>query len=167
MFVLFSYDSPKISLLDIEINEQDKKDGLTENSGILLEETLGTELTTRNTYENYISVDGPKSENENLIIVEKTATEKEVVYEDGTIVEIRYYYQKQHNITTEVKPHTEIVDGVEKSVEGGTISKEYITNNGVKEETVYETVLSRGDNAKTIVITPDKGYKVNLSLSEF
>ena len=151
----------------LEINEKDKKQGLTEHSGVILDEELlegsapNSARTTRNNYEEYISVNGPESADENLVVVEKTSKEKEVLYKDDAIVEVRYYYEKQYNITTEVKPHTEVIDEVETTVDGGTISKEYTTNgSGEKVETVYEKVLSRGDNQKTIVIRPDKGYKV-------
>ena len=163
----------------IEINEQDKKDGLTLQSGTLLDEELLdgfvslNEETQRNIYseesgevenekyKNYISVDGPQNTDENLIIVGKDENTKTAIYKEDATVEVRYYYEKQHKLTTEVKPHTETIDGTEKSVDGGTISKEYITDaEGNKEETTYELINSRGYNKKQIEMTPDAGYRI-------
>ena len=70
----------------IEINEKDKKQGLTLESGIELDENVytggvdDTKETSRNTYTNYISVNGPTSDDENMIIVGKDEDSKQVTF---------------------------------------------------------------------------------------
>lgn len=132
----------------IEIDEQDKKDGLTLESGKEIEIETFTkkdnkkEQTLRKTYKNYISVDGPQSDNENIIIIGKNDDSKEITYVEDDIVEVRYYYEKQYNITTEVKK------------DGGKISGQG--------QASYEKVNNRGSNTKVIEITPNNGYKVKM-----
>ena len=54
-----------------------------------------------------ISVNGPESTNENLIIVGKDENNKNVTCKENNAIEVRYYYEKQYNVTTEVRPHDE------------------------------------------------------------
>ena len=156
--IIYWYDKilSGIIIKHIEITEEDRENGLTQESGKLLDfETLSgykdeEEITTRNTYDGYVSVDGYISEDENIISVKKEEDEKSVHYIEDSVVEVIYYYEKQFNITTEVKLHNE--DG--EQVKGGTISGE---NAGV-----YEKVYNMGSNKKEIKITPDEGYRVKL-----
>ena len=156
----------------IEINEADKEEGLTLEKGTLLDQSIMsndvavTENTNRNVYtkdedgnetnvkyKDYISVDGPTSSEENLIIVTKDEDNKQAVYKENAVVEVRYYYEKQYKVTTEVKPHNEKdVSGNTISVEGGTISG--------KEDDVYEIINNRGYNSNEIIMTPDSGYRI-------
>ena len=156
----------------IEINEKDIEDGLTLESGTLLdEETLDgyvslTEDVERHIYsknpqgveenvdyKDYISVNGPQSTNENLVIVGKDTNNKTVTYKDDVVVEVRYYYEKQHKVTTEVKPHTETdAEGNETEVDGGTISGQ--------DEDLHETINHRGHNKEIIEIKSDDGYQI-------
>ena len=155
----------------IEVTDEERKNGLTINSGTEIESELlqgyvsQTEIVNRKSYDKYVSVDGPVSSNENLIIVSKAENSKTAVYKavvDGEVVglefteynpsdyvvEVRFYYIKQYAISTEIKPHEE--DGQE--VNGGTISGQ--------DDDVYETVNRLGENGKEIVITPEPGYRV-------
>ncbi len=156
----------------IEINEADKEEGLTLEKGTLLDQSIMsndvavTENTNRNVYtkdedgnetnvkyKDYISVDGPTSSEENLIIVTKDEDDKQAVYKENAVVEVRYYYEKQYKVTTEVKPHNEKdALGNTISVEGGTISG--------KEDDVYEIINNRGYNSNEIIMTPDSGYRI-------
>ena len=88
---------------------------------------------------------------------------------DGVVdsIEVRFYYEKQYNVTTEVKEHTEMVDDVATEVKGGSIS-------GESQES-YEMINNKGANAKSIVATPDEKYRVKaitvnereINISEF
>ena len=127
----------------IAINEADKQDLDLEDGTLLDEETIPgyvslTENTTRNTYDNYIAVDGPASSG-NVIVVAGDDNSKTVTYREDNVVEVRYYYERQYKVTTE-------------SGENGTISGE--------DDDVYELINDRGNNSKEIVITPDAGYRV-------
>ena len=152
----------------IEINEEDIKNGLTLDSGIELDaETIEgfvplEEKTNRNIYDeatkenekykNYISVNGPTSEDEDLIIIDDKTDEKTVTYKEDIIVEIRYYYERQYNVTTKVNKHKEIINEVEQEVAGGKIS-------GDGQES-YEKINKMGYNNNEIKIEPDPGYRV-------
>lgn len=170
-----------ISVKHIEIDENDIKNGLTLNSGTILDEEeisgyVGfTKNISRKTYDNtqddkyknLISVNGPENTSENIIIASKDENNKNVEYKQDEIVEVRYYYERQYNVTTQVKPHEETVlnpDTKEyetKLVDGGTISKEYITDEGgSRQEIAYELINRMGYNKKQIEIIPDKGYRV-------
>lgn len=107
--------------------------------------------TTRKNYDGLIAVNCKVEPAEGIIAMDKSQNSKSVEY-GGDITEVRYYYEKQFKITTEVNPHTEIKDGVETSVKGGSISGEG--------QNPYEYVLNRGNNGKSITITPDSGYRV-------
>lgn len=132
----------------IEIDEKDKKDGLTLKSGKEIEMSKLTgkanekEKTSRKNYPNYIPVDGPKSDNEGIIIVRKDEKNKEIKYKKDEVVEVRYYYEKQYNITTEVKK------------DGGKISGQG--------QASYEKVNNRGVNTKSIEIIPNDGYRIKI-----
>lgn len=152
----------------IELNEKDKKDGLTLESGIELEsETIEgyvslSQKTNRKIYnkttnenekyKDYISVEGPVSSNEDIIVLGKDDNEKTVTYKDGVVVEVRYYYERQYNIATKVKKHTEIIDGAEKEVSGGTISGDGLES--------YEKINKMASNENKIEIIPEDGYRV-------
>lgn len=156
----------------IEVNEKEIKQGLTLTSGTLLdeEEIKGhaglTGETLRKTYENtedekyknLIFVNGPESTDANIIIVSKDEDSKEAEYKENTVVEVRYYYERQYEVTTKVKLHKEVVNGTEVEVAGGTISKEGSEN--ILEVTTYEIINSMGYNKKQIEIIPDKNYRV-------
>lgn len=158
-----------VTIKHIEIDEADIKNGLTLTSGtVVKEETFSgkngklidstrKEFTDDVTGRKDISANGPTSTNPKLIVVGKDENSYTVTLtenSEGKIepVEIRYYYEKQYNITTDIKEHTETIDGTQKSVKGGNISGE--------DENPYETVNKAGKNDKTIVITPDINYKV-------
>ena len=173
--IIYWYEkiSSGIIVKHIEIDESDIKDGLTLNKGkILDEETVPGYVgeltnTVRKNYENMISVNGPESTNENLIIVGKDENNKNVTCKQNNVVEVRYYYEKQYNVTTEVRPHDEKIFNDQtneyetKKVDGGTISKEYITSeDGSKVETIYEKINKMGYNKKKIEIIPDDGYRI-------
>lgn len=173
--IIYWYEkiSSGIIVKHIEIDESDIKDGLTLNKGkILDEETVPGYVgelanTVRKNYENMISVNGPESTNENLIIAGKDENNKNVTCKQNNVVEVRYYYEKQYNVTTEVRPHDEKIFNDQtneyetKKVDGGTISKEYITSeDGSKVETIYEKINKMGYNKKKIEIIPDDGYRI-------
>ncbi len=173
--IIYWYEkiSSGIIVKHIEIDESDIKDGLTLNKGkILDEETVPGYVgeltnTVRKNYENMISVNGPESTNENLVIVGKDENNKNVTCKQNNAVEVRYYYEKQYNVTTEVRPHDEKIFNDQtneyetKKVDGGTISKEYITSeDGSKVETIYEKINKMGYNKKKIEIIPDDGYRI-------
>ena len=173
--IIYWYEkiSSGIIVKHIEIDESDIKDGLTLNKGkILDEETVPGYVgeltnTVRKNYENMISVNGPESTNENLIIVGKDENNKNVTCKENNAIEVRYYYEKQYNVTTEVIPHDEKIFNDQtneyetKKVDGGTISKEYITSeDGSKVETIYEKINKMGYNKKKIEIIPDDGYRI-------
>ena len=173
--IIYWYEkiSSGIIVKHIEINESDIKDGLTLNKGkILDEETISGYVgeaikTSRKNYENMIFVNGPETKEENIVIVSKDENNKDVICKQNEVVEVRYYYEKQYNVTTEVKPHDEKIFNNQtneyetKKVDGGTISKEYITSeDGSKKETIYEKINKMGYNKKQIEISPDKGYRI-------
>ena len=173
--IIYWYEkiSSGIIVKHIEIDESDIKDGLTLNKGkILDEETVPGYVgeltnTVRKNYENMISVNGPESTNENLIIAGKDENNKNVTCKQNNAIEVRYYYEKQYNVTTEVRPHDEKIFNDQtneyetKKVDGGTISKEYITSeDGSKVETIYEKINKMGYNKKQIEIIPDDGYRI-------
>ena len=173
--IIYWYEkiSSGIIVKHIEINESDIKDGLTLNKGkILDEETISGYVgeaikTSRKNYENMIFVNGPETKEENIVIVSKDENNKDVICKQNEVVEVRYYYEKQYNVTTEVKPHDEKIFNNQtneyetKKVDGGTISKEYITSeDGSKVETIYEKINKMGYNKKQIEISPDKGYRI-------
>lgn len=173
--IIYWYEkiSSGIIVKHIEIDESDIKDGLTLNKGkILDEETISGYVgeaikTSRKNYENMIFVNGPETKEENIVIVSKDENNKDVICKQNEVVEVRYYYEKQYNVTTEVKPHDEKIFNNQtneyetKKVDGGTISKEYITSeDGSKVETIYEKINKMGYNKKQIEISPDKGYRI-------
>lgn len=173
--IIYWYEkiSSGIIVKHIEINESDIKDGLTLNKGkILDEETISGYVgeaikTSRKNYENMICVNGPETKEENIVIVSKDENNKDVICKQNKVVEVRYYYEEQYNVTTEVKPHDEKIFNNQtneyetKKVDGGTISKEYITSeDGSKVETIYEKINKMGYNKKQIEISPDKGYRI-------
>ena len=173
--IIYWYEkiSSGIIVKHIEIDESDIKDGLTLSKGkILDEETISGYVgeaikTSRKNYENMIFVNGPETKEENIVIVSKDENNKDVICKQNEVVEVRYYYEKQYNVTTEVKPHDEKIFNNQtneyetKKVDGGTISKEYITSeDGSKVETIYEKINKMGYNKKQIEISPDKGYRI-------
>ena len=143
----------------IEINEKGETKELESKE---IEGFVSENVTTlRKELEGYISVDGPENSEKNIILVSKDETSKTVTLKQDEVLEVWYYYEKQFEITTQVKAHEEIINGEKVKVDGGTISKEFITDeNGNKVEVVYEEVLNRGDSKKEIVIKPDDGYRI-------
>ena len=149
----------------IEINEKGETKELESKvtDGFVSEKVT----TNRKDYKGYIPVDGPKNSNENVTVVAKDETSKTVTFQEDEVIEVWYYYEKQFEITTEVKPHEEKVLNPEtneyetKQVEGGTISKEYITDEEDNQiEVTYEEVLNRGNSTKEIVMKPEEGYRI-------
>ncbi len=170
----YKKNESKVTERHIEINEKG------ESTELASKEYNGYVLDKQKTYrgdfgENYIPVDGPESPSESITVARKDEISKEVtITEEGTN-EVWYYYEKQFNVVTGIKSHTETVidvsTGEEKTikVEGGTISKEYKKDeNGEyildeynnKIEVPYEMVLNRGDSKKKIVIKPDDLYRI-------
>ena len=153
----------------IEINEKGEATELAnrEFNGFALD----TKTTSRMNFgDDYISVDGPENSSQTVTVVGKDEDSKEVTLAEEGTNEVWYYYEKQFKVTTEVKPHIEKdVDGNDVEVDGGTISKEYKTDeNGElildehdeKIEIPYEIILNRGDSTKEIVIKPDDLYRI-------
>ena len=163
----------------IEINEkgETKELEIKTTDGFVSEQVT----TNRKEYEGYIPVDGPQNSNENVIVAAKNENSKNVTFEQDKVVEVWYYYEKQYDITTQVKPHEEKVLNIETGeiqtikVDGGTISKKYekdeqgndkVDNEGNKIETVYEQVLSRGNTQEKIEIKPDDGYQIKTVIKQ-
>lgn len=152
----------------IEINEEDIENGLTLDSGVELDaETIEgfvslEEKTKRKIYDettkdnekykNYISVNGPTSKDDDLIIINGAINEKTVTYKEDIVVEVRYYYERQYNVKTKLNKHKEIVDEVEKEIAGGKISGEG--------QASYEKINKMGYNNNPIEIEPDPGYRI-------
>ena len=132
------------------------------------DDTAATVETLRKEYEGYASVNVPeetkqKVENEftNITFAQDNQTKVIVTVDNTNVKEVWYYYIKQYNITTEVKPHKQSINGVETEVEGGTISKKFkIDENGKEVEDIYEVVDNRADSAKEIKMVPDDGYRI-------
>ena len=133
-----------------------------ENSKEQYEDYVGTEINTVRkqfvdnvTGRAYKSVDGPISNNSNIVVVGKDVNQYDTTIEENDldqngeidVVEIRYYYERDYVITTAIKPHEE--NGVE--VKGGNISGE---------GTEYEIINRKGSNKKVIEVTPDENYHI-------
>ena len=127
------------------------------------EDYVGTEINTERkefvdneTGRAYKSVDGPVSNDSNIVIVGKdtnsynTTIQENDLNQDGNVdvVEIRYYYERDYVISTAVKTHDE--NGVE--VKGGNISGE--------DSEEYEIVNRNGSNKKVIEVNPDENYHI-------
>lgn len=150
----------------IETNEKGEE---IEIESELCKDSVGTNVTTnRKKYDKFISVDAPEETREkivnnypNITIMGKDDNSKTVTVLNGESLEVWYYYEKQYNITTEVKTHKETINGVEIQVAGGTISKAYkLDEHGEEVEVTYEVVNSRGNNTKAIEMIPEVGYRV-------
>ena len=140
----------------IAITEKDKEKELKLDEGTILDERIidGNQLfaddgseeakmanTSRKTsYKGYIAVDGPISENENIIIVGKDVNSKEIEIIQGKTIEVRYYYEKQFEITAKVK--------LNNNIAGGTVLPQ------------KQNVLDLGINENEIEIKSESGYKV-------
>ena len=140
----------------IAITEKDKEKELKLDEGTILDERIidGNQLfaddgseeakmanTSRKTsYKGYIAVDGPISENENIIIVGKDVNSKEIEIIQGKTIEVRYYYEKQFEITAKVK--------LNNNIAGGTVLPQ------------KQNVLDLGINQSEIEIKSESGYKV-------
>ncbi len=143
----------------IEINEKGETKEIEKQliEGYVSEEAV----TNRKTYENYIPVDGPENEDPNITVVGKDETSKTVIFEENNVLEVWYYYERVFKITTEVKSHKEKIDDQEVTVDGGTISKEFIEDsNGEKIEVTFEEVLCRGNSTKEVIMKPDEKYRI-------
>ena len=111
---------------------------------------------------NTRGVTSPVSKLDGVIIIGKDKDDYTVEYvevdedNDGRIdsIEVRFYYEKQYNVTTEVKEHTELVNDVATDVKGGTIS-------GDAQES-YEMINNKGANVKSIIAEPDENYRVKI-----
>ena len=111
----------------IAINEVDKQDLDFEDGTLLDEDTIQSyagqsETTNRNSYTNYIAVDGPASSG-NVIVASATEDSKTVTCGEGVVKEVRYYYERQYKVIT-------------GSGDNGIISGE--------DEAVYEYINDRG-----------------------
>lgn len=141
--------------------------------------------TTRNKYDKYISVDRKEenkgSTNENVTVMSKDQNSKTLTFAENETLEVWYFYEKEYNVTTEVKPHEEKVLNEETKEyetvlkDGGTISKRYekdeqgndkLDDKGNKIETVYEKILSRGDSKEEIEVKPDDGYRIKTVIKQ-
>ena len=154
----------------IEVNEQDKKNGLTIDSGVVLDEEVindssepnknvrrkiytNTQENVENSkYKDYVSQKGPEINDKNIIIAEKEENIKNATYSDDAVLEVRYYYEKQYNITAQIKTHKEIINGQEIDVEGGEIVGNQLDP--------YEVILEHDFNKKGLEINPKVGYRV-------
>ena len=153
----------------IEIDENDIENGLTLESGLELDQesytvNLGESIeTTRKefldieTTRKYISVDGPISDNSNIIIIGKDENLYNLLYSENTgeiiePIEIRYYYERVYNIDISIKNHVEVIDEIEKSIAGGKISN--------SDENPYEQIGRNGESKNAIEICPDTNYRV-------
>jgi len=150
----------------IEINE--KGEEIEIDCILYNDDTVNSVKTERKTYDKYISADAPEEVKENI---NNNYTNVKIIGKDENSYtasvdlvntnEVWYYYIKQYNITTEVKPHKEVIDGNEVEVNGGTISKEYeLDADGKEVEIVYEVVNSRGNSKKEIKMIPDNYYRI-------
>ena len=195
--IIYWYEKVKSDIVvkHIEIDEKEIKGGLTLNSGKLLDQdnvngdVLTSKDISRNTYENtqdekykkLIPINGPEvttpgDANYILIIASETENSKTVEFIKDTVTELRYYYIKQYDVTTDVILHDEEIINSETGekqtvkVAGGTISTEYAKNdnndfvldaNGNKIPLdIYEKINNRGYNKKEIEIVPDVGYRI-------
>ena len=134
--------------------------------------TENTKEVLREEFEGYVPVDCPRDMAPSLdgivqdgnIVAGKDDTAVTVEYSAANTVEVWFFYEKEHKITTEVVPHKEIIDEEEKDVLGGTISKEYkldeFGNVTDEELEYYEKVLHRGNSSKKIEIIPQDGYQI-------
>ena len=164
--IIYWYEKPTKGIIvkHIEIDEKDN-DGLTLNSGLILDEELITcepddiKSIKRKTYSikkddkqiTYISVDGPKSSDENVIIANSKEDVKEVTYTEDSVIEVRYYYERQYNLNVEIKSHKETVDGSTIEVKGGKLIN--------AKDNPYETILKNGSNSTEIELKPNDGYR--------
>lgn len=159
--VIYWYEKIPSGIVErhIEINEKGETKEIESETidGFVSEKVT----TNRNEYEGYIPVDGPENSNQDITIVGKDEESKTVTFQEDKVIEVWYYYEKQFEITTEVKPHKEVIAGEEVNVNGGSISKEYITDeDGNQVEVTYEEVLCRADSTKEIVMEPEDGYRI-------
>ena len=160
--LVFWYEWAQSGILvrHIAITEEDIENGLTLDSGTVIEEealtgNVETNTTTnRKTFEKYIVIDGPVSDDEDIIVAGKDENSKELEFVDDKTIEVRYYYERQYDITLETKEHEE--EKEEAPIKGGHIEGE--------EEKPYETVPAMGENKKKIEIVPDEGYRVKTIL---
>lgn len=166
--IIYWYTKPDANVIVRHIETNEKCEEI-EIENELCKESVGANVSTnRKAYDKYISVDAPeetkeKIENnyENITIIEKDDNSKTVAVVDGKVIEVWYYYEKQYDITTEVKTHNETINGVETQVAGGTISKAYkLDEQGKEVEVTYEVVNSRGDSTKAIEMIPEDGYRI-------
>ena len=166
--IIYWYTKPDANVIVRHIETNEKCEEI-EIENELCKESVGANVSTnRKAYDKYISVDAPeetkeKIENnyENITIIEKDDNSKTVAVVDGKVIEVWYYYEKQYDITTEVKTHNETINGVETKVAGGTISKAYkLDEQGKEVEVTYEVVNSRGDSTKAIEMIPEDGYRI-------
>ena len=113
----------------------------------------------------YISVDGPISNNENILVMDKDTNDYVVTIEerdldnDGLmdIQEVRYYYERQYEITVKDKSNEGMVSGLDITVDGGHYGM--ISGDG---ENAYELVNRMGSNTKVIEAVPNEKYIVKL-----
>lgn len=166
--IIYWYTKPDANVIVRHIETNEKCEEI-EIENELCKESVGANVSTnRKEYDKYISVDAPeetkeKIENnyENITIIEKDDNSKTVAVVDGKVIEVWYYYEKQYDITTEVKTHNETINGVETQVAGGTISKAYkLDEQGKEVEVTYEVVNSRGNSTKAIEMIPEDGYRI-------
>ena len=127
--------------------------------------TSRKEFTDSETGRTYISVDGPVSNDENIVVLDKDTNEYTVTIEerdlddDGfmDIQEIRYYYERQYEITVKDKSDEGMVSGLDITIDGGHYG--IISGDG---ENAYEIVNRMGSNTKIIEAVPNENYIVKL-----
>lgn len=121
------------------------------------EKVINRKTYTDSEYDRaYVNVNGPTSSDEKMQIVSRDDSQHTVtVKEEGVaeeVIEVRFYYERQYKITTKVQPHTEIINGVEEQIKGGSIS-----GNGMSS---FELVNRMGSNKKSIIATPGEKYRI-------
>ena len=148
--------------LDVEMYSMDEildeaRQSANPDEPLEVEQVINRKTYTDSEYGRaYISVNGPTSSDDNMQIVSKDDSQHTVIVkEDGAteeVIEVRFYYERQYKITTKVQPHTEVIDGTEESIKGGSI-----TGDGMS---VFELVNRMGANAKSIIATPGEKYRI-------
>ena len=148
--------------LDVEMYSMDEildeaRQSLNPDEPLEVEQVINRKTYTDSEYGRaYINVNGPTSSDDNMQIVSKDDSQHTVIVkEDGAaeeVIEVRFYYERQYKITTKVQPHTEVIDGTEESIKGGSI-----TGDGMS---AFELVNRMGSNAKSIIATPGEKYRI-------
>ncbi|MBP3502386.1 MAG: MucBP domain-containing protein [Clostridia bacterium] len=173
--IIYWYKKAPSGIIVRHIETNEKKEEIEIESATIPGKAGEEVVTNRNEYNKFISVNGPSNDDENIIVVGKDENTKTATYVQDKTLEVWYYYEKQYDVITKVKPHEEkVIDSetgakITKQVDGGSISKKYekdeqgndkIDDQGNKIELTFETILSRGNSKEIIEIKPDDGYQI-------